>query len=90
VDIIIRRVDDAEVDERWSFVGKKPAQRWLWHAIEHWTGTVLAAVFGRRTEEGFLPLKALPEPFGIRRFHTDDGGAYARHLGEVARLSRVI
>ena len=71
MDIIIRRVDDAEVDEMWSFVGKKPEQRWLWHAIDHGTGTVLAYVFGRRTDEVFLQLKALLEPFGIRRFHTD-------------------
>jgi insertion element IS1 protein InsB len=28
-----QRVDEAEVDEMWSFVGKKKAPRWLWHAI---------------------------------------------------------
>jgi hypothetical protein len=28
VDVLIRRVDDAEVDEMWSFVGNKKAQRW--------------------------------------------------------------
>ena len=81
MDIIIRRVDDAEVDEMWSYVGKKAKPRWLWHAIDHWTGTVLAYVFGRRTDEVFLQLKALLEPFGIRRFHTDYWGAYARQLG---------
>jgi insertion element IS1 protein InsB len=81
VDVIIRRVHDAEVDEMWSFVGKKQEQRWLWHAIDHWTGTVLAYVFGRRTDEVFLQLKALLEPFGIGRFQTDYWGAYARHLG---------
>jgi insertion element IS1 protein InsB len=80
VDVMISRVDEAEVDEMWSFVAKKQDQRWLWHAIDHWTGTVLAYVFGRRTDEIFLQLKALLEPFGIRRFHTDDWGAYARHL----------
>src|SRR5262249_7858774 len=42
--------------------------------------TVLAYVFGRRMDEVFLQLKALLEPFGIRRFHTDYWGAYARHL----------
>jgi insertion element IS1 protein InsB len=40
----------------------------------------LAYVFGRRTDEVFLQLKALLEPFGIRRFHTDYWGAYVRHL----------
>jgi insertion element IS1 protein InsB len=80
VDVMISRVDEAEVDEIWSFVGKKRDQRWLWHAIDHWTGEVLAYVFGRRTDEVFLQLKALLEPYGIRRFQTDYWGAYTRHL----------
>jgi hypothetical protein len=28
-----RRGLRAELDERWSFVGKKGEPRWLWHAI---------------------------------------------------------
>ena len=64
----------------WSFVGKKKAQRWLWHAIDHRSGRVLAYVFGRRKDEVFLKLKALLEPFGITRYHTDYWGAYTRHL----------
>src|SRR5437870_13762770 len=32
--------------------------RWLWHAIDHATGAVLAYVFGRRKDEVFLQLKA--------------------------------
>ena len=64
----------------WSFVGKKQDQRWLWHAIDHWSGAVLAYVFGRRKDEVFLQLKGLLEPFGITRYHTDHWGAYTRHL----------
>jgi insertion element IS1 protein InsB len=80
VEVIIRRVDEAEVDEMWSFVGKKHEQRWLWHAIDHWSGRVLAYVFGRRKDAVFLQLKALLEPFGITHYHTDYWGAYTRHL----------
>jgi insertion element IS1 protein InsB len=80
VEVSIDRVEAAEVDEMWSFVGKKQEQRWLWHAIDHGTGKVLAYVFGRRQDEVFLQLKALLEPFGITRFFTDHWGAYARHL----------
>jgi insertion element IS1 protein InsB len=80
VEVVISRVDEAEVDEMWSFVGKKQDQRWLWHAIDHWSGRVLAYVFGRRKDAVFLQLKALLEPFGISRYHTDDWGAYTRHL----------
>ena len=64
----------------WSFVGKKQEPRWLWHALDHGTGKILAYVFGRRQDEMFLQLKALLEPFGITRFFTDHWGAYARHL----------
>ena len=64
----------------WSFVGNKRIPRWLWHALDHRTGEVLAYVFGRREDQTFLELKALLVPFGIRRFYTDGWGAYKRHL----------
>ena len=48
---MIRLTDEAEVDEMWSYVGRKKDQRWLWHAIDHRTGKVLAYVFGRRQDE---------------------------------------
>jgi len=76
----IEQAGEAEVDEMWSFVGKKGNQRWLWHALDHYTGAVLAYVFGRRKDDVFLKLKALLEPFGLPRFYTDHWGAYTRHL----------
>jgi len=80
VTVAIERAGEAEMDKMWSFVGKKKDQRWLWHAIDHATGAVLAYVFGRRKDEVFLQLKALLEPFGLTRFYTDHWGAYTRHL----------
>jgi insertion element IS1 protein InsB len=80
MDVVIRRVDEAEVDEMWSFVGKKKDQRWLWHAIDHRSGKVLAYVCGRRNDEVFAQLNALLTPLGITRDHTDHWGAYARQL----------
>src|SRR5262252_7073411 len=71
---------EAEMDEMWSFVGRKGNPRWLWHAIDHHTGKVLAYVFGRRKDDVFLQLKALLEPFGLTRYYTDHWGAYTRHL----------
>jgi insertion element IS1 protein InsB len=68
------------VDELWSYVGEKREQRWLWHAIDHRSGKVLAYVLGRRQDEVFLKLKALLKPFGIRRYYTDYWGAYTRHV----------
>src|SRR2546429_4789720 len=76
----LEQAGEAEMDEMWSFVGNKGNPRWLWHAIDHHTGAVLAYVFGRRKDEVFLRLKALLEPFGLTRFYTDHWGAYTRHL----------
>jgi hypothetical protein len=46
-----QRIDAAEVDERWSFVGHNGHPRWLGHAIDHHTGKVLASVCGRRQDQ---------------------------------------
>jgi insertion element IS1 protein InsB len=78
--VLLAGVEAAEVDEMWAFVGKKQTPRWLWHALDHRTGAVLAYVFGRREEQAFLQLKALLVPFGITHFYTDGWGAYTRHL----------
>jgi len=82
VEVVIRLAGEteAEADEMWSFVQRKNNQRWLWHAIDHHSGKVLAYVFGRRQDEAFLKLKALLEPFGITRYYTDYWGAYTRHI----------
>jgi len=80
VDVVIQRVEEAEVDEMWSYVGKKREPRWLWHAIDHRSGHVLAYVLGRRKDEVLLQLKGLLEPFGITQYYTDYWGAYTRHL----------
>ena len=70
-EVILCRADEAEVDERWSFVGCKREPRWLWQALDHRTETVLAYVFGKRQDQAFLGLKALLQPFGITRYYTD-------------------
>jgi insertion element IS1 protein InsB len=76
----IEFIEEAECDEMWSFVRSKAQQRWLWYAIDHATGKILAYVLGSRKDEAFIKLKALLEPFGITRFYTDEWGAYERHL----------
>jgi insertion element IS1 protein InsB len=64
----------------WSFVHSKKQQRWLWHAIDHDSGVVLAYVLAAHQDEPFIRLKALLEPFGIIQFYTEGWGAYERHL----------
>ena len=76
----IQQVAEAEIDEMWSFVEKKSQQRWLWHAIDHRTGVVLAYVLGTHQDEVFLQLKTLLAPLGIDHFYTDGADVYNRHL----------
>jgi insertion element IS1 protein InsB len=76
----VHRGLSSELDEMWSYVHSKAHPRWLWHAIDHHTGKVLAYVFGRRQDTVFLALKALLEPFGITRYFTDGWGTYERHV----------
>ena len=78
--VVVRKVQEAELDEMWSFVGSKQQPRWLWGALDQQTGRILAYVFGRREDQALLQLKVLLVPFGIRRFYTDGGRAYRRHL----------
>jgi insertion element IS1 protein InsB len=75
-----RRGFSSELDEMWSYVRSKANPRWLWHAIDHHTGKVLAYVFGRRKDNVFLRLQQLLAPFGITKFYTDGWGAYERHI----------
>jgi len=78
--IIAQRVEEAELDEMWSFVGSKKHQRWLWHAIDHKTGQILAYVLADHKDDAFKQLKTLLQPFGIQHYYSDGWGAYLRQL----------
>ena len=68
------------MDQMWSFVRSKQQERWLWHAIDHRTGQLLAYVLAPHQDAAFKQLKSLLAPFGITHFYTDGWGAYERHL----------
>jgi IS1 family transposase len=79
----------AEMDEMWSFVGTEETPRWLWHALDHHTGKVLAYVVGSRKDVVVLKLRALLAPCGITHYYTDKASIYQRHLtpeGTIAKL----
>jgi insertion element IS1 protein InsB len=61
-------------------VGGKSNQRWLWHAVDHATNTVLVYAFGKRKDTVFQDLKTLLASFNISRYYTGDWWAYERHL----------
>lgn len=58
-DTICVDIIKVEVDELWSFVKNKKNQRWLWYAINHDTGEIVAYTFGKRKDTVFLKLKKL-------------------------------
>src|SRR5262245_19355621 len=64
----------------WSLVGSKAHQRWLWHAIDHLSGVVLAYAFGCGAGKVFGQLHKLLKPFVLVHFYTDAAGVYERHL----------
>jgi insertion element IS1 protein InsB len=78
--VVVRKVEEVELDEMWPFVGRKRHPRRLWGALDHQPGRILAYVFGRREDRAVLHLEALLAPFGIRCYYTDGWGAYRRHL----------
>ncbi|MFN5265157.1 MAG: IS1 family transposase, partial [Pseudanabaena sp.] len=52
------------MDEMWNFVARKKQQRWLWHAIDHASGVVLAYVLAPHQEQALVKLVNLLKPFG--------------------------
>ena len=51
--ILYDQVESAELDEMWGFIQNKRNQRWLWLAINHDTGDILAYTFGKRKDKVF-------------------------------------
>ena len=39
----MQRASAPEMDETWNFVSKEGNPHWLWHAIDHHTGAILAS-----------------------------------------------
>jgi IS1 family transposase len=82
-DIIIEiiRVEEAEMDEMWSYVHDKDQQCWLWHAIDHKTGEILAYTFGSRKHKVLRELLDLLKPFDIQTVYADGNYAYQKLVG---------
>ena len=64
----VRRVEATEVEEMWSFGGRKAPQRGLWHAIDHLRGRGLASAFGSQADTVFVEWQKLLKPFGLEHF----------------------
>ena len=75
-------VEEAEMDEMWSFVHDKSQQYWLWWAIDHHTGVPLAYCFGTREHKHLDELLVLLASFHIEIVYADGNYAYKNHIHE--------
>lgn len=75
-------VDEAEMDEMWSFVHDKSQQYWLWWVIDHKTGIPLVYCFGTREHKSLDELRRLLAPFQIKTVYADNHYAYKTHIQE--------
>jgi insertion element IS1 protein InsB len=92
--VILQRLE-AEMDELWSFVGKKANRLWVWIAMDATTRQVIAFHVGDRSQAGAEQLWA-NLPAGYREqamFYTDQYAVYkgvippARHRA-ISKLAR--
>jgi IS1 family transposase len=73
-----REGDVLELDEAWSYVGKKSNKRWLWTALCRRTGQVVAFAIGDRSADTCARLwKKIPEDYRQCRSFSDFWDAYA-------------
>ena len=69
-----------EMDEMWSFYNDKKHQIWLWWAVDHDSGEVIAYWFGTREHENLDKLIELLTPLEIGTVYTDGNFAYFKHF----------
>ncbi|MDR0760554.1 MAG: IS1 family transposase, partial [Treponema sp.] len=85
ITVELAAVKEAEMDEKWSFVGGKIHQCWLWWAIDHNAGEPLAFHFGTREYNNLDELLRLLKPFGINTVYSgysDNNAAYKSCITE--------
>jgi insertion element IS1 protein InsB len=77
-----KQIKNLEIDEFWSFVGKKADQRWTWYGFDRERKQVVASVNGRRTDANCRALYEKVKPAKVGTFHTDRWAAYPKILPE--------
>jgi IS1 family transposase len=77
-----KRLADLEVDELWSFVGKKRHQAWLWYAFSPRLRKIIGFVVGRRTDQSCQQLLDKLRECHVTRFYTDDWESYEKLIPE--------
>ena len=84
-----RQGEDLEVDEMWTFVGRKRRKVWLWLAVERASRRIVAWVLGSRGAATLRRLwAALPRRYHrYTRYFTDQWRAYRQVLPAGAHIA---
>ena len=61
-----------ELDEQWSYVGKKSELRWLWYTWSLYFKQVVAYTLGYHTDEVLQQFLKLLQRFHFRLYFTDE------------------
>ena len=69
-----------EMDEQWSYVGKKAESRWLWSAWSPHFKSIFAYALGRRMDDTLMLLLERLKGLAFRLYCTDHWGVYQRLL----------
>ena len=78
--VVPARVTELQLDEFWSFVGKKENQRWLWYGFDPAKKKIICAQPGRRTDETAERLLKKLAGCQVLRYCTDEWESYEKFL----------
>ena len=74
------RITELEIDEMWSFVGKKENQCWLWYAFDPARSKIVCWQLGRRTDESCQKLLNKLAESQVPRYCTDEWESYQKFI----------
>ena len=75
-----KQIKNLEMDEFWSFVGKKANQRWTGYGFDRERKRIVAYVNGRRTDANCRALYEKVKRTKVGTFHSDQWGSYPKVL----------
>jgi insertion element IS1 protein InsB len=78
--VVPDRVTELQIDEMWSFVGKKANQRWLWYGFDPDSKKIINFQLGRRTDDNCQKLLKKIEDCQVLRYCTDEWESYQKYL----------
>ena len=74
------RVTELEIDEIWTFVGRKDNARWLWYGFDPARKKIVCWELGDRSDETCQRLLSKLAQSQVLRYCTDNWKSYRKHL----------